>query len=385
MSTNIIKLSNNENSSINNNGALNIYENDYKSQIKKLRNPEEIEEENIIRNNSNDIVIKTLQEIMDENSTSRLNEIIYNNQAKKIERLFSNKFGQNNINLNNYSPSKLNKMADKKKDRNFTFICDDDYSSSNNIRDGFGIQKWSDGSKFVGYFKDSKSNGIGLFYDNENNSLFGNYTNDQLEGFGVYTNNNGTSYTGNWSSDVQDGIGIENWKDGSIYKGEFSEGKKNGLGYYIWSDGSEYQGEWYNNSLNGYGIYKYANNNKIYYGEWEDNMMNGFGELTWKNEGKKYVGFFLNDKRQGFGLFLWKKPFKIFIGFWLKGKQNGVAKYMVKRKNRFGIWKNGKLVKWFKNKDEAFQYIEPDFNNYLDFYEKTFEEVENLFKNDKNW
>ena len=385
MSTNIIKLSNNENSSINNNGALNIYENDYKSQIKKLRNPEEIEEENIIRNNSNDIVIKTLQEIMDENSNSRLNEIIYNNQAKKIERLFSNKFGQNNINLNNYSPSKLNKMADKKKDRNFTFICDDDYSSSNNIRDGFGIQKWSDGSKFVGYFKDSKSNGIGLFYDNENNSLFGNYTNDQLEGFGVYTNNNGTSYTGNWSSDVQDGIGIENWKDGSIYKGEFSEGKKNGLGYYIWSDGSEYQGEWYNNSLNGYGIYKYANNNKIYYGEWEDNMMNGFGELSWKNEGKKYVGFFLNDKRQGFGLFLWKKPFKIFIGFWLKGKQNGVAKYMVKRKNRFGIWKNGKLVKWFKNKDEAFQYIEPDFNNYLDFYEKTFEEVENLFKNDKNW
>ena len=385
MSTNIIKLSNNENSSINNNGALNIYENDYKSQIKKFRNPEEIEEENIIRNNSNDILIKTLQEIMDENSNPRLNEIIYNNQAKKIERLFSNKFGQNNINLNNYSPSKLNKMADKKKDRNFTFICDDDYSSSNNIRDGFGIQKWSDGSKFVGYFKDSKSNGIGLFCDNENNSLFGNYTNDQLEGFGLYTNNNGTSYTGNWSSDVQDGIGIENWKDGSIYKGEFSEGKKNGLGYYIWSDGSEYQGEWYNNSLNGYGIYKYANNNKIYYGEWEDNMMNGFGELTWKNEGKKYVGFFLNDKRQGFGLFLWKKPFKIFIGFWLKGKQNGVAKYMVKKKNRFGIWKNGKLVKWFKNKDEAFQYIEPDFNNYLDFYEKTFEEVENLFKNDKNW
>ena len=114
--------------------------------------------------------------------------------------------------------------------------------------------------------------------------------------------------------------------------------------------------------------------------------MNGIGELTWKNEGKKYSGYFLNDKRHGFGFYLWRKPsLRIFIGFWYRGKQNGVAKYMDIKKSKFGIWKNGKLVKWFKNKDDAYQYIESEYNNFLVFFEKTYEEIESMFINDENW
>ena len=114
-------------------------------------------------------------------------------------------------------------------------------------------------------------------------------------------------------------------------------------------------------------------------------MMNGYGELVWKNERRKYVGYFLNDKRHGFGFFLWKNPLKIFIGFWSKGKQNGVAKYMASKKTKFGIWKNGKIIKWFKNKEEAYQYIEPEYNNYLVYYEKSFNEISHMFENDENW
>ena len=384
LSSNINKVSNNENSSLNNNVFINIYDNNMNNERNKIKNlSEDEEEDNIIQKDSTEIIIKSLQQILDENENPRLREIIYNNSAKKIVRLFSRKFSGNNLNLNNSSPSKLNKIANKKKDKNFTFISDD--SISNIIKDGFGIQKWFDGSKFVGYFKDSKSNGLGRFVDDENNYLFGNFIDDQIEGFGIYHNKNGTSYMGEWSNDLQDGIGIENWKDGSFYSGEFSEGKKNGLGHYIWSDGSEYRGEWKNNGLNGYGIYSYANKKKVYYGEWDNTMMNGFGELTWKNEGRKYVGYFLNDKRQGFGLFLWKNPFKVFVGFWDKGKQNGVAKYMDIKKKKFGIWKNGKLIKWFKSRDDVFQYIEPEYNNYLIFFEITFEQIKRMFIDDENW
>ncbi len=113
--------------------------------------------------------------------------------------------------------------------------------------------------------------------------------------------------------------------------------------------------------------------------------MNGFGELTWKGEGRKYYGFFLNDKRQGFGIYMWKNPFKIFIGFWEKGKQNGVAKYMDKKKIKFGLWKNGKLIKWFKNNVEAYQIIESEFSNYVLFFEKSFFEIKNEFIEDENW
>ena len=343
----------------------------------------ENEEESIIENYSDEIKKKSLQEIIEEKSDPRLKEIIYNNCAKKIINLFNSKLGHKNFNFNSNTPSKLNKITKKKKDRNFTFMSEG--SSSNVIKDGFGIQKWSDGSKFLGYFKNSKSNGLGGFVDDEKNYLLGNFIDDKIEGFGIYLNNNGTNYYGEWSQDFQDGIGIEHWKDNSYYSGEFSEGKKNGIGYYKWSDGSEYKGEWENNNLKGYGIFTFSNKNKIYYGEWDNTMMNGFGELVWKKEGRKYVGYFLNDKRHGFGFFLWKNPLKIFIGFWFKGKQNGVAKYMDLKKTKFGIWKNGKIVKWFKNKEEAYQYIEPEYNNYLVYYEKSFNEIAHMLANDDNW
>ena len=106
-------------------------------------------------------------------------------------------------------------------------------------------------------------------------------------------------------------------------------------------------------------------------------MMNGIGELKWNNEGRKYIGYFLNDKRNGFGMFLWEKPLKIFIGFWSNGKMNGVGKYIDVRKEKLGIWKNGKLIKWFKNKDEIYQYIEPEFNKFCKFFKKSFEEIKN--------
>ena len=368
---------------MNNNAFININESNPNNLMNKVLSYDENENPNFQGKNSGIVPKKSLQEIIDENDNPRLKEIIYNNAAKKIEKLFNSKFGQKNLNLNENSSSKLNKIANKKKDKNFTFFSED--SISNIIKDGFGIQRWFDGSKFVGYFKDSKSNGLGRFIDDENNYLYGNFLDDQIEGFGIYSNNNGTSYIGEWSQDLQEGIGIEHWKDGSYYSGEFSNGKKNGLGYYIWSDGSEYKGEWKNNGLRGYGIYLFSNKKKMYYGEWDNNMMNGFGELTWKNEGRKYVGFFLDDKRNGFGLFLWKNPFRVFIGFWLKGKQNGVAKYMDMKKNKFGIWKNGKLVKWFKNKDDAFQYIEPEYNNYLEYFDKSYDDIKNTFLDDENW
>ena len=50
------------------------------------------------------------------------------------------------------------------------------------------------------------------------------------------------------------------------------------------------------------------------------------------------------------------KDFKIFIGFWLNGKTNGIGKYMKYHKEKFGIWKNGKVIKWFKDKEEIYQY-----------------------------
>ena len=336
---------------------------------------------------NNKIKLKSLHEILEEYSDSnRLNKIINDNSASKMIDLFrSNEKNKKN----NYNPTKL-RGANKKiivnkntiKNRNkYSYIGE---KIHNTIKEGFGIQIWEEGSKFIGYFKNDKSNGYGRFLDDYNNCLAGNFIEDKLGGFGIYSCNNGTKYVGEWKNDLQHGIGIEYWKDGSIYKGAFSKGEKNGIGEYIWADGTKYQGEWKNNYMSGYGIFSFSNNTKIYYGEWENNMMNGIGELIWKKDRRKYIGYFKNDKRNGFGIFFWKKEFKTYIGFWLNGKQNGIGKYMDLNKKHYGIWKNGQLINWFKRKEEIYKYIEPEFNHFYKFFKITSEQIENLLSNDEN-
>ena len=52
-------------------------------------------------------------------------------------------------------------------------------------------------------------------------------------------------------------------------------------------------------------------------------------------------------------------------------------------KQKYGIWKNGKLIKWFKNKEEIYQYIEPEFNKFYKYFKKTYNEIKNIFSNDE--
>lgn len=84
--------------------------------------------------------------------------------------------------------------------------------------------------------------------------------------------------------------------------------------------------------------------------------MHGYGEFYWKN-GKIYAGYYVHDKKEGFGVYYWENPYKAYIGFWLDGKQDGVGKYLTPNKERYGLWKEGKIVKWFKTDEEALSYL----------------------------
>ena len=141
----------NDNSSLNNNFLININENRPTNELKEIRNSYENDYDNSMNErNSNEIIIKSVKEILDENTNPDLKKIILNNQAKKIQKLFislNQKLGEKCLSFNNNSPSKLNKIANKKKDKNYKFITDD--SMSDIIKDGFGVQMWLDGSKFA--------------------------------------------------------------------------------------------------------------------------------------------------------------------------------------------------------------------------------------------
>ena len=64
-------------------------------------------------------------------------------------------------------------------------------------RHGRGIQVWTDGSRYEGYWVE-----------------------DKAHGYGVYTHIDGAKYEGNWKEDKQDGTGKESWPDGASYEGD---------------------------------------------------------------------------------------------------------------------------------------------------------------------
>jgi hypothetical protein len=89
-----------------------------------------------------------------------------------------------------------------------------------NIKQGFGVQIWKDGAKFIGYFSNNKANGLGRFkhIDGDDyagkfprylifNIFIGDFLNDRANGFGLYKHSNGANYNGYWLEDAQDGYG----------------------------------------------------------------------------------------------------------------------------------------------------------------------------------
>ena len=100
---------------------------------------------------------------------------------------------------------------------------------------------------------------------------------------------------------------------------------------------------------------------------WKKNHIHGYGECIY-SDGKKYFGYYKMDKKNGFGIFYWPKN-KYYIGFWKDGKQNGMAKFIKDNQIRYGIWKEGKKEKWFKNKEEFIINLNPTDEKYSNFFE----------------
>lgn len=98
---------------------------------------------------------------------------------------------------------------------------DDGKCIEGNCYDGQGTYTWSDGSKYVGSWK-----------------------NDKEHGEGTFTRSDGRKYVGSWKDGKFDGQGTYTWPDGSKYVGMFKDGKFDGQGTLTLPDGSKYVGSW---------------------------------------------------------------------------------------------------------------------------------------------
>jgi len=85
---------------------------------------------------------------------------------------------------------------------------------------GQGSKTYSDGSTYVGDFRDGKRNGQG-----------------------TYTYSDGSTYVGDFRDGKRNGQGTYTWPDGPKYVGDFRDGKSDNNGIYIFSDGSRSVGK----------------------------------------------------------------------------------------------------------------------------------------------
>jgi hypothetical protein len=79
--------------------------------------------------------------------------------------------------------------------------------------------------------------------------------------------------------------------------------------------------------------------------------MHGYGIITYPN-GVTYEGQLKADKKAGFGIYKWADGRK-YEGCWAKGKQHGIGSFEdpAKQTIRFGLWENGKRIKWFNESE----------------------------------
>ena len=75
--------------------------------------------------------------------------------------------------------------------------------------------------------------------------------------------------------------------------------------------------------------------------------MQGFGIYIY-SDGVRYDGQYFMDKKEGYGVYFWTDGRK-YEGWWHKGKQHGLGTYsdVAKGNIEYGLWENGKRVKWF--------------------------------------
>ena len=124
----------------------------------------------------------------------------------------------------------------------------------NNKKNGYGVEKYTDGSEYEGNFLDNKKSGKGIYKFSTGEIYEGNFENDLYNGEGKYTwNSEKRKYEGEFKDGIIQGRGIYTYEDGTIFNGIFEKGIKNGEGYIEFPNGEKYYGNWLNDELYGNG------------------------------------------------------------------------------------------------------------------------------------
>ena len=176
---------------------------------------------------------------------------------------------------------------------------------------------------YKGEFISDSANGYGIYNYNNNEIIFEGYWDEDVQNeYGIEKWKDGSVYMGQYFSGKKNGIGTYMWLDGTKYEGEFKDNAFHGYGIYYFTEKKIYMGQWIYNKKDGYG--EFIIDDKIFMGFYRDDKKNGFGIFFWKSECKLFVGFWKEGKKDGFGKIINKNRIK--YGLWKKDEKIKIFK-----------------------------------------------------------
>ena len=166
--------------------------------------------------------------------------------------------------------------------------------------DGLGFYRTKNYT-YKGQFINGKKSGKGKMENFGRKSVYeGEFNNDMKEGYGIEKFNDGTVYKGYYKNNLKHGKGelsLKKEKNISVYTGEFKEGKICGKGKFIWDNKKQYEGDWENNEISGFGIL--TENDIKHIGYFSKDKKEGYGASFCLDKKFVILGKWVNDIIEG--------------------------------------------------------------------------------------
>ena len=237
---------------------------------------------------------------MNEVLSSTKDNSMQNNKHKK--KVFLNSKNKNKIEkkktININSENSLKQKLKKKKmilSNNAVY----EGSLNNNEFDGYGEYR-SPSYNYFGYFSCGKKSGKGKLEDFVKKLEYsGDFKNNMKDGFGEEKYLDGSIYIGQFKQGMKNGKGnlILGGGKNYGYSGMFKDDKIWGKGKFKWNENKEYIGEWEDDEISGYGIIREG---KMWHvGFFKHNLKEGFGATFYVEQNFALLGKWENDLIEG--------------------------------------------------------------------------------------
>ena len=172
-------------------------------------------------------------------------------------------------------------------------------SLNNNEFDGYGEYR-SPSYNYFGYFSCGKKSGKGKLEDFVKKLEYsGDFKNNMKDGFGEEKYLDGSIYIGQFKQGMKNGKGnlILGGGKNYGYSGMFKDDKIWGKGKFKWNENKEYIGEWEDDEISGYGIIREG---KMWHvGFFKHNLKEGFGATFYVEQNFALLGKWENDLIEG--------------------------------------------------------------------------------------